>query len=146
MPSPLPSQEDLIDKFEYRDGDLYWKHSGKRLGTMTKGGYLRCTMKGRSYLLHRLIWKLHYGVDPGPCLDHINRFKSDNRIENLREVTHSENLRNNNAKDYYPHSDGRYQAMFWDGSKSKYLGLYDTPEEAQRVSRQHKELVQSTNF
>jgi hypothetical protein len=34
-----------------------------------------------------------------PCVDHINRIRSDNRLENLRWVTHAENNENQERKD-----------------------------------------------
>lgn len=43
---------------------------------------------------HRLAWFLHYGEWPSKDLDHKNRVRTDNRIENLRECTQLENTRN----------------------------------------------------
>jgi len=45
------------------------------------------------WLAHRLAWYLYYGVMPRYEIDHINGDKGDNRIENLREVTPSQNIR-----------------------------------------------------
>ena len=45
-------------------------------------------------LFHRVIWAHRYGRLPTGQLDHINGIKTDNRIENLREVTDSENKQN----------------------------------------------------
>jgi hypothetical protein len=47
--------------------------------------------------MHRLVWIAANGEIPaGVEIDHLNRDVSDNRIDNLRLVTHSENLRNRN--------------------------------------------------
>jgi hypothetical protein len=43
---------------------------------------------------HRVIWAMQTGAWPTMQLDHINGVRHDNRIENLREVTLSENMRN----------------------------------------------------
>ena len=47
-------------------------------------------------MAHRLIWIYHYGQDPDLDIDHIDRNRANNRIENLRLVTRSQN--NHNAK------------------------------------------------
>lgn len=43
---------------------------------------------------HRLIWRLCHGSWPRHEIDHINGCCEDNRIENLRDVTHGINMRN----------------------------------------------------
>lgn len=91
------TQEQLQDRFVYINGTLIYRYScGKRklgssAGYMKSDGYWRVYIHGKGYYLHRLIWLYHKGTNPTLELDHINRNKSDNRIENLREVTHKEN-------------------------------------------------------
>ena len=55
--------------------------------------YKHGSIFGYKYTAHRVIWAMHYGEWPDQ-VDHINHDKADNRIENLRTVTHSENARN----------------------------------------------------
>lgn len=43
---------------------------------------------------HRVAWAVHYGEWPKGEIDHINRDKGDNRIENLRDVTGAVNSKN----------------------------------------------------
>ena len=96
--APLPSQSELLSLFDYRDGVLYWKENtknnaikkGDKAGYYRTGKYCRININNKKYRLHRVIWKMFKGYDPVE-LDHINRVKHDNRIENLREVTSSEN-------------------------------------------------------
>ncbi len=86
--------------FEYRDGDLYRKvktnvgqRIGQRIGWTDKDGYRRHEVNGVSTGVHRTIFFLHHGYVP-KVLDHINGVRSDNRIENLREATLSQNQHN----------------------------------------------------
>ena len=47
------------------------------------------------YLVHRLVWKIYYGdFDESKYIDHIDGNPLNNRITNLRLVTHKENMRN----------------------------------------------------
>jgi len=57
-------------------------------------GYLKVTYKGKQRLQHRLAWFLYYKEQPPEQIDHINQDKTDNRIENLRTVTTSQNQMN----------------------------------------------------
>ena len=60
-----------------------------------KTGYLILTIGNKRVSSHRLIWETLKGeIPPKMVIDHINTIKTDNRLENLRCVTHKEN--NNN--------------------------------------------------
>ena len=69
-------------------------------------------------------------------MDHINGDPLDNRWENLREATASENSANRRARVYHGHKwahdngFGRWVSLIRIGDKQKYLGTFDTPQEA----------------
>lgn len=68
-------------------------------GIITKSGYRRVTLYNngvpRIYFVHRLVWETFVGKIPeGYELDHIDGNPQNNRLENLRCVTHLENMRN----------------------------------------------------
>ncbi len=67
-----------------------WKEA---LGAHSNG-YRMGSINYRKYQAHRVCWLLHYGQWPTGHIDHINGVKSDNRIENLRDVSATENAKN----------------------------------------------------
>lgn len=87
----IPSQAELLDIFEYRDGDLYWKPT--KAGTMDGNGYIQTGIKRKYYKNHRIIYMMHHGFVP-EILDHIDGNRTNNRIENLRPASVSENQYN----------------------------------------------------
>lgn len=68
--------------------------AGDVAGTLTPHGYIQIHVNSIIFMAHRLAWLYVYGYLPESDLDHINRDKSDNRIENLREVSRQCNTRN----------------------------------------------------
>ena len=93
---------DWENYLEYQGGKLIWKRIttnkvkvGDVAGTLSKLGYLHVGLKGALWPLHRVVWYLHKGSIPtGMQVDHINHDRTDNRIENLRLVNHTDNGRN----------------------------------------------------
>lgn len=160
-----PSVEYLRECFEYRDGVLYWRERpsnhfqrpadhqtflkkmvGKPAGRKEHAsGYvtigLRVNGRAISMAAHRVVWALHHGRWPEMHLDHIDRVRSHNRIENLREVTPAENNKNSAAKRVHPyvgpHRFGGFQAQVRVGDTNIHLGVFDTEEEA----ASHREMV-----
>ncbi len=129
--------------FEYKDGHLINKvdRLARKAGTKMcdlHTGYYWARYKKRAYPVHRIIWLLHYKVWPRRHIDHINGIKTDNRIENLREVTHRQNMRN--AKRHvkgkiagysWSNSKKRFRASIFVNGSSVHLGYYRTEEEAE---------------
>lgn len=87
--------------FRYENGKIFWKKQprgpnkvlGKETGVSGSNGYLHSRLFGKSHLVHRIIFSLHHGYLPD-FIDHKDRNKRNNKIENLRKCTTSENIRN----------------------------------------------------
>ena len=113
---PCPSKEYLSERYVYADGALFSKATGKEVkGSDTGRGYLRVKIRGKRFPKHRLIWKLVYGVDPD-TIDHINGDKKDNRLENLRDVPQSMNVRNNLPRG----GASKFKGVYFDKRSSKF--------------------------
>ena len=102
-------------------------------------GYLRIMVRSRLHQAHRLAWLYVYGTWPKDQLDHINRNPSDNRIANLRDVSHKQNLQNASKRsdNTSGHSgvrwykrDSKWVACITHNYKQIHLGLFTTLEEA----------------
>ena len=116
--------------------------SGFTAGCLEKRiGYITIGIAKRVYKAHRLAWLHVYGQWPKGLIDHINGNKSDNRIDNLRDVFadgNSQNVRKPNKRNksgfmgviWY---QNKWRASMSVNGKSKWLGDYATPEEAHQV-------------
>lgn len=107
-------------------------------------GYVAIQFCGKPRLAHRLAWLHFYGEWPSGNLDHINRNKKDNRIDNLRIVTQSQNMQNtglqqNNTSGFRGVSlnkpTGRWKAYIKVGGRRKHLGYFATQQEASAAYR-----------
>lgn len=110
----LPLVSDLRRRFHYNPltGRIIDKATKEEAtGAKDQSGYKRVTLgRGLSQPVQRVAWAIHYGKWPSEDLivDHIDRDRKNNRLENLRLATRAENMRNRTSAD---------------GSSSKYLGV-----------------------
>ena len=95
--------QELANKiWRYEKGELWWREKprngidiSKPAGSLDKyDRYHRLFYKGRHYRRSRVVYLMHHGFWPEIECDHINRNRLDDRIENLRAVTRSQNQRN----------------------------------------------------
>jgi hypothetical protein len=110
---------DEILTYSPEEGALKWKVGRSRLaiagsaaGSITSCGYISLMVDGVRIFAHRAAWLMHYGVAPNGVVDHIDRDRTNNRINNLRVVSKSINsLNSSSAKGTLPRGVRR------DGSK-----------------------------
>jgi len=118
---------------------------GDLAGWANGGGYLNIKIDGKSYKSHRLAWLYTYGSFPKSDLDHKNRNQTDNRINNLRLCTYSENganrsVQSNNSSGYknvYWYKRGnKWKAQIRSKNERIHLGYFDCKHEAARAYNQ----------
>lgn len=145
----LPKSDRLNELFEYRNGELirkvtvnYRAKKGRVAGSLSSAGYKYVMVDGQKYLVHRIIFMMIHGYVPD-LIDHKNQNPSDNRIENLRPATKSQNAANSAARNksgikgcYFSEKSGMWSANIFDGEKTVHLGSFCSAEEARsaRVS------------
>ena len=89
----------LKKTYKYDDGHIVNRKTGKRRRERKfSNGYLDIVIrfKGNCYHIscHRFVWVLCNDCWPQLTIDHINGNRHDNRIENLRDVSQSDNMLN----------------------------------------------------
>ena len=140
----------LGSDFKYEDNKMYRLSKKHNKWTccndvkLDSRGYIRIRINKKLYQLHRIIYKYHnedwdltYSYNNE--IDHININPLDNKIENLRVVNNSQNLKNRNK---FKNCSSKYKGVSWykptnkwradiliDG-KRKYLGYFTNEEEA----------------
>ncbi|MGY5368299.1 HNH endonuclease [Enterobacter oligotrophicus] len=144
--------------YDKKTGNLYWKArprhhfksdrsmnaiNGKMAGKLAQsslnGRYYMVSVNFKFHLCHRVVWFLHHGEWPVSDIDHINGNKLDNRIENLRETSRSQNMSNvgmqkNNSSGFigvfWASRERKWRAVVAHNKKNINLGSYDCPIEA----------------
>jgi hypothetical protein len=143
------TKERLWEKFDYLDGVLYHKttwgpiKAGDVAGTKNPRGYIIVRFDGKPYLAHRIIFFMYHGYFPQE-IDHINRVKHDNRIENLRAVCRIENARNKGVyktncsgnRNVSLLKTGKYEVSLRVNGRRMYVGVFDDPEFAGLVAEE----------
>lgn len=154
-----PKEMRKLLRYERETGKLFWlerpremfpderawkiwntRYAGKEAFTADNGnGYRRGAVFDKMYRAHRVIWAIHTGAWPDDHIDHINGVRDDNRIDNLRAVSHAENQKNcRGRKDntsgvmgvHWYKRRGAWQAYIKVAGKNKHLGYFKSKEDA----------------
>ena len=145
------TQAELKILVDYVDGKLIAKTNSKQrkvgtvLGTLTPKGYLLASVQGRLQRVHRLVFLYHHGYMPIQ-VDHIDGNRINNKIENLREATSSQNNQNRKAtsssgiKGVVWHKQSKkWVASICVNRKSVHLGSFLSIEEAALVANKARQ-------
>ena len=133
--------------YDPETGVLTWKESpGYRVAKGDVAGhfcshhkYHSVQIGGRGFKGHRVAWFLYYGEWPKGQIDHINGDRGDNRIANLREATHLQNMWNkpsykNRTSKFkgvsYRKDLGKWRAVIQKDGKSLSIGHFESELEA----------------
>jgi hypothetical protein len=150
MASNILTQARLKELLQYDPdaGIFVWRvnrpraKAGQIAGALTMKGHVRIQLDRKVYLAHRLAWLYTHGVWPQNQIDHINRSPQDNRIVNLRDVSHGVNVRNSKMRrtntsgykgvSWFAHRR-QWAAQISIGGKNVVLGMFDDPKLAAKA-------------
>tara|TARA_R100001143_G_scaffold61969_1_gene64036 strand:+ start:4740 stop:5249 length:510 start_codon:yes stop_codon:yes gene_type:complete len=140
-------------------GNIRWlvkrgrKAKGDLAGYVAKSGYISIGVDGVLYYAHRIAYYLHHNENP-KFVDHVNNDRADNRIANLRSVSHSGNninkvVQSNNKSGHpgvaFDKRTGKWMARITLRGSTKWLGRFETMKEAVKA-RQNAEFDLIGNF
>lgn len=126
-------------------GTLTRRKDNKIIGGVGDSGYIIINWNKQIWRVHRIMWAMFYGHWPEIDIDHIDRNKTNNCINNLRLVSRSANVFN-----AAPRSDNLsgQRGVCFDATRDKwmarrgtvFIGRYDTKEKATEAYHREVEL------
>lgn len=132
-----PEYANSLFDYNPETGVLRWRVArgkikpGAVVASRGAGGCLTVMVDGRNYKAHRIIWLLVKGVFPDPEIDHRDRNQGNNRWNNIREATSSQNKMNRPSRGIYlDKRDGRWYARVTVHGKIIHCGRHRTKEAA----------------
>lgn len=162
----MPGDENITVEYvlqclRYEDGKLYWlrrpiehfksahgmniwnaQNAGKEAGDMKvykSDRRWRIRINKKQYRRSRLVWSMHNGRWPVSLVDHKNHNTIDDRIDNLREATGTQNNGNrmvgsSNTSGFkgvcWDKRKGKWMAQIKIQRKCKHVGYFSSPEDA----------------
>lgn len=144
--------------WRYDNGRLYWKMKvGRGVGVKYPGdiaggtpdelGYFYVSWKRKHYFLHRIVFLLHHKYFP-ECVDHIDCDPSNNKIENLRAATRTQNQYNRRTNrntrsgvkgvSWHPQLQ-KWNVRLWLNGKTTHFGVFEDIELAELVAIEARE-------
>lgn len=138
----------LTGVFTWRKATAQRVKTGAVAGSVHPSGHIYISIYRKLYAAHRLAWLYMYGQWPTQNIDHIDGNPANNRIHNLRELSHTKNLqaarkaRKNSRAGLlgvsYRKDCNKWQARIQKDKRSMSLGLFATAEEAHAAYMAHK--------
>ena len=152
---PMDFEElDRLFRYTSEAGGIFNKIDRGYGGRIAKAGAIATSKNGNGYLevkfrrngrqityyAHRVAWLLYYGIDPGANeIDHIDQDPTNNRIGNLRLVSHGDNMKNQRKRSdntsgitgvHWHKGTGKWRAYIHKDGKILHLGLFEDKFEA----------------
>lgn len=133
---------------EYKTKPSHWFKLKPTLTNDKRNDYesYKFNINHKQYILSRVVYKAHNNdwditdTSDTNLIDHINKNSIDNRIENLRILTHQENQFNSRAKGYCWHKQtNKWQAGIRINGITTYLGLFTEEADARNAYLEAKE-------
>lgn len=171
IPDLSPEVISELLSYDRDTGKLYWKvrekkwfhprhnyktqkiwnkrYAGKQAINCKRRGYLVGGILGYTMPAHRLAWVIGYGFWNFTDIDHIDGNPENNKLENLRMVSHQENTKNQKLRSTnntgvlgvdFRKETGKYRARIMVDGKTINLGEYDQLERAARVRLEAEKL------
>ena len=109
-------------------GSKVGNYSAKNLGERN-ARYITTKINGQHWCIHKLIYLWHHGCVPEQ-LDHINRDTLDNRIENLRPATASQNASN---RKLFSNSTSKVKGVSWHKYTKKWFVYLDIDKQRKNI-------------
>lgn len=167
------TREDLAEMLEYSplSGELRWRvrpahlfdspviakswnrrFAGRKAGSQIRKPsghvYTRIGIGYQNLAAHRVIWLLVYGsIDDQMVIDHVNGVGTDNRLQNLRLVSSSDNSRNRSVTKrsrsgvvgvYWNSTEKKWHARIQVNGVRKSIGQYEKLEDAEAARKAHE--------